>query len=87
MKFLCQCEGVDDDDDWFVIETHNAEWAAEEYIERCESMSGGEMLNDPWKDKEIVRVKDETGVVTTFRIAVEFTKLFFATQIKVEGQQ
>lgn len=85
MIFLCQCKDIDGEDDWFPIQSHSADWAAEDYIERCESMSGGEMLNDPLRDREIVRVKDEKGNITIFEITVDFTKVFSASEVKVEG--
>jgi hypothetical protein len=83
--FLCQCKDIDGDDDWFSINSHRADWAAEEYIERCESMSGGEMLNDSLKDKEIVRVKDEQGNVTVWEITVDFTKVSPHTKSNPKG--
>lgn len=81
--FLCQCKDIDGKDDWFAITgALDAEHAAEQYIERCESMSGGEMLNDPNRDREFVTVKDERGIITTFEISVDFTKVFYATELK-----
>jgi hypothetical protein len=83
--FLCQCKDIDGDDDWFAVNSSRADWAAEEYIERCESMSGGEMLNDPARDREIVRVKDEKGNITVFEITFDYSKVFMANEIQVEG--
>jgi hypothetical protein len=83
--FLCQAKDLDGEDDWFAINTHRADWAAEEYIERCEGMSGGEMLNDPARDREYVRVKDETGTITTFEITFDYSKVFSANEVKPEA--
>jgi hypothetical protein len=85
MIFLCQCKDIDGEDDWFAINTHRADWAAEEYIKRCEEMSGGEMLNDPHRDREYVFVKDEQGQVTTFEIMVDYCKEFSAFAMTAEG--
>lgn len=69
---------IDGENDWFEIAAYNASDAAEEYAERCESFSGGELLNGP--DTERVFVKNEDGLVETFEITVDYTKNFYATK-------
>lgn len=83
MKFGCQCAELDGDNDWFEIDAYDAEAAALKYIERCESMSAGEMLNRPEQDREVVRVKDADGVVRSFEVTMDWSKDFYVHEMGI----
>jgi len=80
-SFFCQCVGIDSADYWTPIEARHPDDAAEEYIKRCEEGSGGEMLNDPFKDRETVRVKNADGQVVSFEITMDWSKDYYVHEV------
>lgn len=82
--YLCRMDDVDGFDDWTEILAMDAEDAALEYTDKCESQSGGEMLNDPWKDFQIVRVRCLDSMdksILSFRITMEWYKTYDIEQV------
>jgi hypothetical protein len=84
--FQCQMLNVDGDGDWEEVKAYDAQMAAMEYAKRCESHSGGEMLNTE-DDHETVRVMDAKGITLTFSIRAYYSKNFIAHVTRPTTQQ
>lgn len=83
-NYLCQMVGYDGEDDWTeIVKALDPQDAATMYAERCESNSGGDMLNRE-QDQETVLVKETADATSVLRFVVtaSYQKHYWATAAK-----
>lgn len=75
--YLCQMVDYDDPEEWSAIKAFDAEDAARDYAEKCDSRSAGGLFTDTMQDKQTVLVKQD-GDPQRFEISFDYSKYFYA---------
>jgi hypothetical protein len=79
--YLCQIPEQDHKDAWEKVEAYRADWAAEQYAERRDDDSAGQLFED-FGDTAIVLVKIEGSdePPKRFKVGFDYTKTFGADE-------
>jgi hypothetical protein len=81
----CRMVGQDDANEWHYVEALNYSDAAENYAERCDDASGGELYGED-DERQIVEVRLGEGCETRkFEVHVAFEKNFYSAAMQ-EGK-
>lgn len=85
MTTIFKCRMPDQDGDaWTDVKAYDAESAAIEYAQDCDSSAGGDLFNDC--GTQIVHVKDEQGVERKFSCTMELEPSYSAEEIDAKPE-